>query len=44
MKNKADKFAERFDKYFVKMGLREDPNPKKEEEKGPEAPPTLGKR
>ena len=35
MKNKKEKFAERFDKYFVKMGLREDPNPKKEEEKGP---------
>lgn len=48
MKNKADKFAERFDKYFVKMGLREDPNAaakdNKEEEKGPGAPATLNKR
>jgi ubiquitin-conjugating enzyme E2 J2 len=46
MKNKTDKFAERFDKYFVKMGLRADPNPPaaKEEEKGPQADSALGKR
>jgi ubiquitin-conjugating enzyme E2 J2 len=47
MNNKVDKFAERFDKHFIKMGLREDPNPpkdNKEEEKGPGAPPALNKR
>jgi len=40
MKNKVDKFEERFDKYFVKMGLREAP---KEEVKEEELP-KLGKK
>jgi hypothetical protein len=35
MDNKIHKFAERFDKHFVKMGLREGAEPK-EEKKGPE--------
>jgi hypothetical protein len=37
MDNKIHKFAERFDKHFVKMGLREGAEPK-EEKKGPELP------
>jgi hypothetical protein len=35
MDNKIHKFAERFDKHFVKMGLREGAEPE-EEKKGPE--------
>ena len=37
MDNKIHKFAERFDKHFVKMGLREGAEPE-EEKKGPEQP------
>jgi ubiquitin-conjugating enzyme E2 J2 len=48
MKNKTDKFVERFDKHFVKMGIREDPNKGKEETKSPAggagAAPVLNKR
>jgi len=44
MNNKIEKFAERFDKHFVKMGLRKDEEVKEEKEKKNTEQPALKKR